>query len=199
MSEIQLDGKVAVVTGAGSGIGKAIAHKFAAEGANVVCVSVTGRAIDVADEIGENAIGIKADISSEPDVERMIATTEDVFGRVEVLVNNAGFGGPMKRLHEQVLEDWDQVHDVNLRGAFLCMKHGLVVLSKDHPTPPPGINRVPGIPMDRWGVPDEIASAALFFASDASSYVTGVLMPADGGYSVGFSGMGAEKPGRHTA
>lgn len=262
---MQLDGKTAVVTGAGSGIGKSIAHRFAVEGANVVCVSVTGRAIDVADEIGDNAIGIKADISSEPDVVRMIATTEDVFGRVDVLVNNAGFGGPMKPLHEQSLDDWDQVHDVNLRGAFLCMKYGirsmlntgggsivnissmtamvgfkhhgvygaakagvnqltktaaldyadenirvnavcpgtvwtgLVALSKDHPTPPPGVNRVPGIPMDRWGEPNEIASAALFFASDASSYVTGVLMPADGGYSVGFSGMGAEKPGRHTA
>jgi NAD(P)-dependent dehydrogenase (short-subunit alcohol dehydrogenase family) len=259
---MQLKGKVAVVTGAGSGIGKSIAHLFAAEGANVVCASVTGRAIDVAAEIGDGAVGIKADISNEDDVRRMIATAEESFGRVDVLVNNAGFGGKMMPLHEQTIEDWDRVHDVNLRGVFLCMKYGilsmrktgggsivnissmtamvgfkhhgvygaakagvnqltktgaldyvdenirvnavcpgsvwtgLVAMSKEHPVPPPEAPRIPGIPMDRWGMPDEIASAALFFASDASSYITGVLMPADGGYSVGFSGMGAEKSGK---
>jgi len=259
---MQLKDKVAVVTGAGSGIGKSIAHLFAAEGAKVVCASVTGRALDVAADIGESAVGVKADISVEADVQRMIATAEESFGRVDILVNNAGFGGSMMPLHLQSTEDWDRIHDVNLRGVFLCMKYGvlsmlksgggsivnissmtamvgfkhhgvygaakagvnqltrtgaldyvddnirvnavcpgtvwtgLVAMSKDHPTPPPEASRVPGIPMDRWGMPDEIAAAALFFAADASSYITGVLMPADGGYSVGFSGMGAEKSGQ---
>lgn len=189
---MQLKGKVAVVTGAGSGIGKSIAHLVAKEGANVVCASVTGRAIDVAAEIGERAVGVTADISVEADVQRMIATAEESFGRVDVLVNNAGFGGKMMPLHEQTVEEWDRVHAVCPGTVWT----GLVASSEEFAEPPPEVPRVPGIPMDRWGMPDEIASAALFFASDASSYITGVLLPADGGYSIGLSGMGAEKSGR---
>ncbi|MCK9932496.1 SDR family oxidoreductase [Frankia sp. Mgl5] len=262
---MRLKDKVAVITGAGSGIGKAIAHRFAAEGASVVCASVSGRAIDVAAEIGDGALGVQADVSDEADVQRMIGAAEEAFGRIDILVNNAGFGGKLKPIHEQSTEDWDRVHGVNLRGVFFCMKYGimsmrrtgggsvvnissttavigwkhhgiygaakagvnqltrvaaldyaddnirvnavcpgtiwtgLVQMSKEHPEPPPGVFRLPGIPMDRWGVSDEIAAAALFLASDEASYVTGVLMPVDGGYAVGFSGMGAEKSGQPTA
>ncbi|CAI7974045.1 putative oxidoreductase [Frankia sp. Hr75.2] len=262
---MRLKDKVAVITGAGSGIGKAIAHRFAAEGASVVCASVSGRAVDVAAEIGDGALGVRADVSDEADVQRMIGAAEEAFGRIDILVNNAGFGGKLKPIHEQSTEDWDRVHGVNLRGVFFCMKYGimsmrrtgggsvvnissttavigwkhhgiygaakagvnqltrvaaldyaddnirvnavcpgtiwtgLVQMSKEHPEPPPGVFRLPGIPMDRWGMSDEIAAAALFLASDEASYVTGVLMPVDGGYSVGFSGMGAEKSGQPTA
>ena len=66
-------------------------------------------------------------------------------------------------------------------------------MAKDHPEPPPGIFRVPGIPMDRWGLASEIANAALFLASDEASYITGTLLPVDGGYCIGFSGMAAEQ------
>lgn len=257
-----LRGKVAVVTGAGSGIGKATARRFADEGANVVCASISGSAIGVAEEIGDAAVGVRADVGDEADVQRLIATAEERFGRIDVLVNNAGFGGGLKPLHEQTTENWDRVHRVNLRGVFLCMKYGiasmrgtgggsvvnissatavvgfkhhsvygaakagvnqltkaaaldyaddgirinavcpgtiwtgLVDQSQEFPEPPPGIYRVPGIPMDRWGLAEEIAATALFFASDQSSYITGVLMPVDGGYSIGFSGMGAEKKGK---
>jgi NAD(P)-dependent dehydrogenase (short-subunit alcohol dehydrogenase family) len=72
---------------------------------------------------------------------------------------------------------------------------GLVEQSQHHPKPPPGTRRLPGIPMDRWGLAEEIASTVLFLASDEASYITGALVPVDGGYSVGFSGMGAEKTG----
>jgi NAD(P)-dependent dehydrogenase (short-subunit alcohol dehydrogenase family) len=257
--------KVVVITGAGSGIGKSIALRFAGEGANVVCASITGRAHDVAAEIGETAVGVTADVSDEADVRRMIDTAEESFGRVDVLINNAGFGGKLMKIHEQTTEDWDRIHDVNLRGVFFCMKYGilamrragggaivnissatavvgwkhhgvygaakagvnqltkvaaldyaddnirvnavcpgtiwtgLVPMSKQSPEPPPGVFRLPGIPMDRWGLSNEIASAALFLASDEASYITGVLMPVDGGYSVGFSGMGFEKRGEATA
>ncbi|MFC5749847.1 SDR family NAD(P)-dependent oxidoreductase [Actinomadura rugatobispora] len=258
---MRLQGKVAVITGAGSGIGRAAAHRFAGEGAKVVCASVSGSAIDVAREIGGAAIGLRTDVADEADVRRMIATAEEEFGRVDVLVNNAGFGGGLKPLHEQTTETWDRVHGVNLRGVFFCMKYGiismrgtgggsivnvssatavvgfkhhgvygaakagvnqltkvaaldyaddgirvnavcpgsiwtgLVARSREFPEPPPGTFRIPGIPMDRWGLAEEIASAALFLASDEASYITGLLMPVDGGYSVGFSGMGAEKTG----
>jgi NAD(P)-dependent dehydrogenase (short-subunit alcohol dehydrogenase family) len=262
---MRLKGKVAVITGAGSGIGKSIAQRFAGEGASVVCASISGRAIDVAAEIGDAAIGVTADVSDEADVRRMIAAAEDRFGRIDILVNNAGFGGKLMPMHEQSTEDWDRIHGVNLRGVFFCMKYGilsmrktgggsvvnvssatavigwkhhgvygaakagvnqltkvaaldyaddnirvnavcpgtiwtgLVPAAKESPEPPPGIFRLPGIPLDRWGLSNEIASAALFLASDEASYITGVLMPVDGGYSVGFSGLGAEKTGEPTA
>ncbi|MBL7488815.1 SDR family oxidoreductase [Frankia sp. AgB1.9] len=262
---MRLKDKVAVITGAGSGIGKAIAHRFAAEGANVVCASVSGRAVEVAGEIGPAAVGVQADVGDEADVRRLMTTAHDAFGRIDVLVNNAGFGGKLRPLHEQTTADWDRVHGVNLRGVFFCMKYGiiamrgagggsivnissatavvgfknhgvygaakagvnqltkaaaldyaddnirvnavcpgtiwtgLVAMSKVSPEPPPGVYRLPGIPMDRWGLSDEVAAAALFLASDEASYVTGLLMPVDGGYSIGYSGMGAEKTGKPTA
>jgi NAD(P)-dependent dehydrogenase (short-subunit alcohol dehydrogenase family) len=72
---------------------------------------------------------------------------------------------------------------------------GLVPQSKEHPEPPPGVGRPAGIPMDRWGRAHEIANAILFLASDEASYITGALLPVDGGTCIGFSGMGAEHPG----
>jgi NAD(P)-dependent dehydrogenase (short-subunit alcohol dehydrogenase family) len=72
---------------------------------------------------------------------------------------------------------------------------GLVERSKTHPTPPPGTPRLPGIPLDRWGLASDIAYAALFLASDEANYITGVVLPVDGGYCIGFSGMGAENVG----
>ncbi len=72
---------------------------------------------------------------------------------------------------------------------------GLVRASKTNPEPPEGGFRLPGIPMDRWGLAREIAAAALFLASDESSHTTGTLLPVDGGYCIGFSGMGAELSG----
>jgi NAD(P)-dependent dehydrogenase (short-subunit alcohol dehydrogenase family) len=76
---------------------------------------------------------------------------------------------------------------------------GLVKQSEEHPTPPAGVFRLPGIPMDRWGLASEIANAALFLASDEASYITGTILPVDGGYCIGFSGMGAENSGAGAA
>ncbi len=75
---------------------------------------------------------------------------------------------------------------------------GLVELSKTHAEPPPGMPVLAGIPMNRWGLARDIANAALYLASDEAAYVTGVTIPVDGGYSIGFSGMGAENPGMTT-
>ena len=72
---------------------------------------------------------------------------------------------------------------------------GLVKKSKEFPEPPPDAVTLPGIPMNRWGRANDIAYAALYLASDEATYVTGVLLPVDGGYCIGFSGMGAENSG----
>jgi len=221
---------------------------FAREGARVVCADRSGAEEEIAASLGDAAIAVHADVSIEDDVRGMIAAAEEHFGKLDILFNNAGFGGHRAPLHEQTLEVWDTVHEVNLRGVFLGMKYGieamlrggggsivntasaagligmemhsvygaakagviqltkaaamdyvtqgirvnaicpgmvwtgLVPRSKGHPTPPPGAPLPPGQPMGRWGLPIELANAALFLASDEASFITGVALPVDGGY-----------------
>ncbi len=121
----QLEGKAAIVTGAGSGIGRAIAMGFAANGASVVVADVnTNTAEAVAAEIGAQALAVKCDVSQTPDVDAMVETAVHRFGRLDILVNNAGRarGGPVSRMSD---EDWDVVFATNLRGTFLCSRAAL--------------------------------------------------------------------------
>src|SRR6476620_4460178 len=94
----RLDGKVALVTGAGSGIGWATAKLFAAEGARVVCADVSGTEADAAEAIGDAAVAVRADVTSASDVQRMVGAAVERFGGLDVLFNNAGFGGPHVKL-----------------------------------------------------------------------------------------------------
>ena len=116
-------GKVAVITGAGVGIGRAIAEAFVAEGASVAVVDRDGAAADaVADAIGrERALAVTTDITSQAETRAMAATVADHFGRLDVLVNNAGvrFIAPFA---EMSLETWQSTLDVNLTGSFLCIQ-----------------------------------------------------------------------------
>lgn len=116
-----LEGKVAIVTGAGSGIGRAISLGFAAEGASVVVADIDAASADtVAKEIGD-AVAVTCDVADSAQVESMVAATVERFGRVDILVNNAGraLGGPAARMSE---EDWDTVFATNVRGTFLCSR-----------------------------------------------------------------------------
>ncbi len=124
----RLAGKVAVITGAGSGIGRAAALLFAAEGARVVCADRSGDQDTVAAEIGDAAVPVHVDVSVAADVQRMIATAEEHFGRLDILCNNAGFGGPRKPLVEQDEATFDDVIAVNLKGVFLGMKYGIAAM-----------------------------------------------------------------------
>jgi len=86
----------------------------------------------------------------------------------------------------------------NIRVNAICPGTtwtGLVKQSAEFPVPPAGMRVLPGIPLNRWGLAREIAAAALFLASDEASYITGTVLPVDGGYCIGFSGMGAENSG----
>jgi 3-oxoacyl-[acyl-carrier protein] reductase len=123
---LRLKGKVAIVTGSGRGIGKATAISFAKEGANLVVVSRTfSEVLETAKQIemmGGKALSLKVDVSSRGDVEDMVNKALDRFGRINVLVNNAGMLGPIGPLYENDVNEWIKTVHVNLIGAFLCCK-----------------------------------------------------------------------------
>jgi NAD(P)-dependent dehydrogenase (short-subunit alcohol dehydrogenase family) len=251
LDRFRIDGKVALVTGGSRGLGRAIAEALAAAGARV---AVSARQIDsarraaeaVAAASGQPALGVAADVTVRADVEAMVARVFDEFGRLEILVNNAGINirGPIEQLSEA---DWDAVVNTNLKGPWLCCraaaepmksqgwgrvinvssilgeiamagrspyaasKGGLTLLTKTLALEwaPHGINvnaLCPGpfateintpllndpaaraqmeanVPLGRWGDPAELGPAAVFLASDASSFMTGATLFIDGGYT----------------
>ncbi len=127
--ETTLDGQRAIVTGANSGIGEAIARGLAEAGAAVVVNYVTGeeRAAQVVADIragGGRALAIKADVSSEDEVREMFRRAIDEFGTIDILVNNAGLQQDAP-LHEMTLAQWRKVIDVNLTGQFLCAREAV--------------------------------------------------------------------------
>lgn len=124
--------KVAIVTGARSGIGLATAQLFAKEGARVALVDInepTQEAQDLVDA-GYNAISIRCDVSSEKDVEAMVEKTVEAFGKLDYAYNNAGIQSPIMDTADLTEEEYDNVMNVNLRGIWLCMKYELRQLRK---------------------------------------------------------------------
>ncbi len=124
-----LEGKVALVTGAGSGIGRASALTFAREGAKVVVADVNAQGgeetVSKIKESGGDSVLVHADVSNAADVEAMVASTVEAFGRLDFAHNNAGISnqGRGGLTHEYPEDTWDRVIDINLKGVWLCMKY----------------------------------------------------------------------------
>src|SRR5215470_8933643 len=127
-----LDGKSAVVTGAGSGVGRASALRFAEEGARVVCADISlERAQETAELIGKadgTAVAVQADVSAEDDVIAMLDAAVEHFGRLDILFNNVGIPTPRlgSKLEDHTVEDFERLIAVNLRGVFLGCKHAVI-------------------------------------------------------------------------
>jgi meso-butanediol dehydrogenase / (S,S)-butanediol dehydrogenase / diacetyl reductase len=128
-----LDGRVAIVTAGGAGIGAATARRFAREGARVVVADLSGRrAEDVASAItsdGGRAVALKMDVADAPRVEAMMQLALDTFGRLDIMVNNAGLAEAV-RLDDISLESWNRVIAVTLTGTFLGMKYCLPIMRR---------------------------------------------------------------------
>lgn len=123
------DGTIAVVTGGGSGIGEAVAKRFASDGAKVLVADIDeegGRR--VVHEIGDAARFVHADASKAEDNEAMVQAAIDAFGGLDIAVNNAGIGGPALPTGEYPLDGWRQVIDVNLNGVFYGMRYEIAAM-----------------------------------------------------------------------
>jgi NAD(P)-dependent dehydrogenase (short-subunit alcohol dehydrogenase family) len=252
----RLEGKIAHITGGGSGLGDAIAHLFASEGARVVVSDlksdVAQRVADSVVAAGGDSIGMAGDVSSREDCERLVSDTIAKMGGIDVLVNSAGVTPRYAPKEWDFEKTWDWVVSVNLKGTMMMSrfavdhmkkqgsgaivnlasiiglvgyaqgisdgfnpyphtKGGVVQMTRDMSIALakqgirvnslcPGFTYTPLVttlvedadtherlkslhPMGRLGEPNEIANAALFLASDEASFITGVNLPVDGGYT----------------
>lgn len=130
---MKLKGQVAIVTGGGKGIGKAICLALAREGADIVIAARTGRDIHetarMVEREGVRALAVKTDIRKEEEVINMVSEVANVFGRIDILVNNAGVAY-RKYLVDTSTEEYDEIMDTNVKGMFFCTKYALPHLLK---------------------------------------------------------------------
>ena len=162
---MKLADKVAVVTGGGKGIGKAIALAFAREGASVC---VTGRTLERLEQTvreihdtGGRGIFVQGDISLESDVSRSINFTEEQFGTIHILVNNAAVNLPDIPVTEVTLEQWNQILSVNLTGSFLCCRRVLPIMYRNRTGSVINISSIGGRQGAKFRGPYRASKAAL--------------------------------------
>jgi NADP-dependent 3-hydroxy acid dehydrogenase YdfG len=169
---MSLEGKVAMITGASKGLGLAVAHTLAADGAAVACVARSAdevsRAVKTLGERGRRALAVTADVTREADVAAAVQATVAEFGRIDVLVLSAGgwFGAPIAETSEA---DWDRLVDLNLKGAFLALKHAWPQLVARRGGTVVGIGSIGGLvgaggeavyAASKWGMRGLLESAA---------------------------------------
>lgn len=125
----KLAGKVAVVTGAASGIGTGIARALHGEGARIVAVDISGQQEEIAKQLGEGCIAVHADVTKSADVQAMLQAATSTFGRLDILCNNAGIDGEALPIGENTEENYDKVMAVNAKGVWLGMRYAVPIMA----------------------------------------------------------------------
>ncbi|MBK5265190.1 MAG: SDR family oxidoreductase [Alphaproteobacteria bacterium] len=182
---MKLDNRAIIITGGASGIGRATARLAASRGASIVVADIDGegaaRAAQEIVESGGKAVSCRTDITSESDVEAMVALAVDTFGRLDGALNNAGLQGRYIPLITMKLEEWQRMIDVNLTGTFLCMKHEIAYMLEHGGGSVVNISSGAGLVGVR-GIPDYVASKhgviGLTRAAAADYSAQGVLVNA---------------------
>lgn len=130
----KFEGKVCLITGAGSGIGRAASLAFAKHGATIIVsdVAIEGgeETVEMVKRAGGKAEFIRVNVSKSAEVDQMVEQVVKKHGRLDIAINNAGIGGPWGRLSDITFADWDQVMDINLSGVFYCMKAELTAMAE---------------------------------------------------------------------
>ena len=244
---MRLKDKSVIITGGGSGIGLACTQLFCNEGAQVAIIGRRKKLLEsTAKDIGTQILPVAGDLTKNNDLDRLVSTTLNKFGKIDVVINNSGLftGSP---IHETKDEDWDAIMNINMRCVFQLTKRVLPHMIERragvfiHMSSILGLIAVPGVaaynvskgallqfnrsiameygpmgirsnaicpglvktemteelmrdeelmqewnkdyPIGRFGVPEDIANACLYLASDESSFVTGIALPVDGGFT----------------
>jgi NAD(P)-dependent dehydrogenase (short-subunit alcohol dehydrogenase family) len=130
-----LTGRAALITGASRGLGRAFAEAMAEFGADVACAgrdeAKLAETLQIIGKHGHRAITVKADVTKEAEVQRMVDETVRQLGKIDIFFNNAGIARPPRPIHETPTEEWDVVIETNLRGMFLCLKYVLAAMVKN--------------------------------------------------------------------
>jgi len=126
----RLAGKVAVITGAGSGIGAAMADLFCREGAKVVAADISGQQNDVASRLGKTCVPLQVDVTKSVQVQEMLQSAVSTFGRLDILCNNAGIDGHMAPAGEYPEEEFDKLWAINGRSVFIGMRYAIPLMLK---------------------------------------------------------------------
>ena len=211
---MKLEGKNALVTGGGRGVGRAICIEYAKEGANVIVNYASNdkaakEVVGIIEGMGRKAVAVQGDVAKKEDAQKLVEACVQNFGSIHIVVNNAGISKPAM-LHKMSVDVWDEVVNIQMRGPWLTIQAaskyfmeqnygriinvtcnvislGIVTTEMTHTiSTDEKLKEIytRRILLNRYAEPEDVSPAFVFFASDDARYITGQLLCVDGGYGM---------------